>query len=267
MSRLLARFGVPVASVAIIAYLLFPVLVVILISFSSARFLQFPPPGFSLQWYERVLQSWDWPASLMVSLQVGGICTLIAVVLGVPAAFALVRHAVPAKALINALLLAALITPPIVMAIALYLFLLPMGLLNSVLVLGAVHAVSGVPFVVINVAASLKGFDRTLERAAIIHGATPLGAIRQVTLPVIAPAIVIGAIFAFLQSTQELLVAMFLMGTIRKPFAVKLWEGVRESVDPTIAAASSVFVLLAVLAFISAALLNQYSRRLTQAQR
>lgn len=264
MSRLLSRFAVPASSLLIIAYLLFPVLVVVIISFSSARFLQFPPPGFSLRWYERVLQSWDWPASLMVSLQVGGICTLIAVVLGVPAAFALVRYSIPAKALINALLLAALITPPIVMAIALYLFLLPLGLLNSPLVLGAVHAVSGVPFVVINVAASLKGFDRTLERAAIIHGATPLGAIGRITLPVIAPAIVIGAIFAFLQSTQELLVAMFLMGTINKPFAVKLWEGVRESVDPTIAAASTIFILLAVLAFISAALLNLYSRRLTQ---
>jgi putative spermidine/putrescine transport system permease protein len=142
-----------------------------------------------------------------VSVRVGGLAALIATLLGVPAAFALTRYVLPAKSLLGALVLCALVTPPIVTALSTYLFYVPLGLVNSIAGLAFAHAVSGLPFVVINTGASLRSADRDLERAAIIHGAHPLSAIMRITLPIIAPGIVIGAIFAFVHSTHELLVA------------------------------------------------------------
>lgn len=237
----------------VLAYLLFPVLVVVLISFSSARFLAFPPPGFSLQWFEKVFGNWEWVSAFWVTLQVGGLTMAMATLLGVPAAFGLVRFAVFGKSMLNGLLLAALITPPIIKAISIYLFYVPLKLNNSILGLAFAHTLSGLPFVVVNTMASLRTFDANLERAAIIHGASPIRAVIGVTLPIIMPGIVVGALFAFMQSAQELLVATFVLGTVTKPLAVKLWEGVLVAVDPSIAAASTALVVLAILGFLSAA--------------
>jgi putative spermidine/putrescine transport system permease protein len=179
----------------------------------------------------------------------------------VPAAFALVRYVIPAKALLSALILCALITPPIVTAISTYLFFVPLGLNNTVLGLACAHAVSGTPFVVINTAASLRSADLNLERAAIIHGAHPLWAVLHITLPIIAPGIAIGAILAFVHSVHELLVASFVLGGVGKPVAVKIWSGVQATSDPTIAAASAILIGLAVLTFASAAATQSLARR------
>ena len=256
------RVGLGALVVFALAYLLFPVLVVVVISFSSVGYLRFPPPGLSLRWYAKLLDTPAWMEAFWVTLQVGGLATALATVLGVPAAFALIRLRLRGKAVLNALLLMALITPSIIKGLATYLFFVPYGLVNSVVGLACAHAVSALPYVVINVGASLKGYDETLERAAIIHGAGPLGAILRITLPIIAPGVLVGAVFAFLSSAQELLVAIFLLGTVRKPLAVKMWEGVRVAVDPTIAAASTGVILMAVAAFVTAALLQKRARRL-----
>ena len=245
-----------------LVYLLFPVLVVVVISFSSVGYLRFPPPAFSLRWYNKLLDTPAWIESFWVTLQVGGLTMVLATILGVPAAFGLIRLSIRGKAAVNALLLMALITPAIIKGLATYLFFVPYGLVNSIVGLACAHTVSALPYVVINVGASLKGFDQTIERAAIIHGARPMTAILRVTLPIIAPGILVGAVFAFLSSAQELLVAIFLLGTVRKPLAVKMWEGVRVAVDPTIAAASSAVILLAVAAFVTAALLQKRAQRL-----
>ena len=119
------------------------------------------------------------------------------------------------------------------------------------------HTVPGIPFVVINVMASLRSYDENLERAAVIHGASPLRAVVGITLPIIAPGILVGAIFAFMQSAQELLVSIFVLGTVNKPLAVKLWEGVQVAIDPSIAAASTSLIGLAMLGFVAAALLQR----------
>ncbi len=258
----LTRLPASVVAGLVLAYLVFPVVVVVVISFSSATYLRFPPPGFSIRWYDKLVATSEWIDAFWVTLEVGGLTTLFTTVLGVPAAFGLVRLELRGKALLNGLLLMALITPAIIKGLSSYLFFVPLGLVNSVVGLAAAHTVSALPYLVINVAASLKGYDITLERAAVVHGASPLTAIRKVTLPIIAPGIVVGAIFAFLYSAQELLVAIYLMGTVRKPLAVKMWEGVRVAVDPTIAAASTGLIAIAVLAFASAALLHRRTRRL-----
>ena len=262
MSTGRSRFALGAVVGFALVYLLFPVLVVVVISFSSVGYLRFPPPAFSLRWYNKLLDSPAWIESFWVTLQVGSLTMLVATILGVPAAFGLIRLSIRGKAVVNALLLMALITPAIIKGLATYLFFVPYGLVNSIVGLACAHAVSALPYVVINVGASLKGFDQTIERAAIIHGARPITAILRVTLPIIAPGILVGAVFAFLSSAQELLVAIFLLGTVRKPLAVKMWEGVRVSVDPTIAAASSAVILMAVAAFVTAALLQKRAQRL-----
>jgi putative spermidine/putrescine transport system permease protein len=135
-------------------------------------------------------------------------------------------------------------------------FYAKIGLVNTIIGLACAHAVSGIPFVVINTAANLHGADRNLERAAIIHGASPLWAAVRITLPIIAPGIIIGAIFAFVHSAHELLVATFVLGGVGKPVAVKIWSGVQATSDPTIAAASTILIGLAILTFASAATLQ-----------
>ena len=246
----------------VLVYLLFPVLVVVLISFSSATYLRFPPPGLSLRWYAKLVASDEWVEAFWLTMQVGALTTVFTALLGVPAAFGLIRFQIRGRALLNALLLMALITPAVIRGLGSYLFFAPLGLINSVVGLACAHTVSALPYLVINVAASLKGFDVAIERAAVVHGASPLRAIVRITLPIIAPGILVGAIFAFLSSAQELLVSIYLMGTVRKPLAVKMWEGVRVAVDPTIAAASTGVIAMALLAFVAAALLHRRARRL-----
>lgn len=250
-----------ISTAVVMIYLLFPVVVVIGISFSSATFLTFPPPGLSLQWYEKLLGSDEWLQSYWITLQVGVLTALLSTAAGIPAAFALSRYRIRGRALIEGTLMAALITPAIIRAISLYLFFVPLGLVNTVAGLVLAHTVTGIPFVVLNVMASLRSYDRDLERAAIIHGASPIRAVMRVTLPILAPSIFVGAVFAFLQSAQELLVSIFILGTVEKPLAVRLWEGVRISLQPTIAAASTTLVVLALAAFAIAALADRRSRR------
>src|SRR5262249_16614755 len=153
MNAVAGRIGLSAAVVGVLVYLIFPVIVVVAISFSSGNFLVFPPPGFSLRWYESIARDPEWVSALWVTLSVGSL-----------SAFALVRYLIPAKALVSPLILCALVTPPIVTALSTYLFFVPLGLVNTVLGLACAHAVSGMPFVVINTAASLRSADINLER-------------------------------------------------------------------------------------------------------
>ena len=248
---------------SVLLYLIIPVVVVVAISFSAGNYLAFPPPGLSLRWYQTIVNDPEWVNAFWVTIKVGSISAAIATVLGVPAAFALVRHFIPAKSLVNALILCALVTPPIVTALSTYLFFVKLGFVNSVFWLACAQTVSGLPFVVINVAASLRSADQTLERAAIIHGAPPLWAIMRITLPIIMPGIVIGGIFAFVHSAHELLIAMFVLGGVGKPVSVKMWSDVQANTDPTIAAVSTLLIGVAVLTFASVTLTQALTKRRT----
>ncbi len=233
----------------ILLYLIFPIIAVIGVSFNGSTALTFPPQNISLTWYREVLSSPDWIDSIGVTLRVGTLTAAISILLGVPTAFAISRYALPAKRLLNSVILSALIAPPVIRAISTYLFFVPLGLDNTMLGLAIAHSIAGIPLVVINVVASLRSFDTVLERAALIHGANPFRAIRTITLPVIAPGIVIGGVFAFMQSAQELIISIVVLSNVHMPMAVKLWEGVRVAVDPSIAAASALLVAMATIGF------------------
>jgi putative spermidine/putrescine transport system permease protein len=234
-----------------IFFLLFPVVVVVTISLSSATYLNFPPPGFSLQWYQKLVNDPEWLSAFWVTIKVGVIASLLATLVGVPASFALVRHAIPGKSLLNAIILSALVTPPIVSAIGVFIMYVPLGLVNSPIGLACAHAVAGIPFVVINTAASLRSADQDLERAAIIHGASPLAAIVRITLPIVSPGIVVGFILSFVHAAHELLIASFVLGGVGKPISVKMWSQVQSTTDPSVTAASTVLIGIAILTVIS----------------
>jgi len=243
--------GLGTGVIGVIVYLLFPVIVVVTISFSSATYLNFPPPGLSLQWYQKMLHDPEWLSAFWVTIKVGVLASSIATLLAVPAAFALVRHAIHGKSLLNAIILSALVTPPIVSAIGVFLMYVPLGLVNSVFGLACAHAITGIPFVVINTAASLRSADLDLERAAIIHGASPLAAAVRITLPIIAPGVVVGFILSFVHSAHELLVANFILGGVGKPISVKMWSQVQSTTDPSVTAVSTVLIGVAILTVIS----------------
>ncbi|MBV8472351.1 MAG: ABC transporter permease [Hyphomicrobiales bacterium] len=250
----------------VLFYLVFPILIVIPLSFSSASYLSFPPPGLSLQWYENFFGRSDWLSAARLSIWVGLTVTALATVLGTPAALGLVRGSFPGKTLINAFILSPLIAPTIIVAVGVYFFYARIGVVGSPLALILAHTALAVPFVVINVAATLQGFDEHLEYAAMNLGATPWRTFWQVTLPIIRPGVLAGAVFAFISSFDELIVALFVSGTGAVTLPRKMWQSIRFEIDPTIAAVSTILIALTAALFLGAELLRRRSERLrTQA--
>ncbi len=181
----------------VLLFLVLPVLVIVPLSFNSGTFLVYPLQGFSLRWYADFFQSAEWMRSLTNSMIVAPAATLLAMVFGTLAAIGMTRGEFRGKALVMSLMISPMVVPVVIIGVASYLFFAPLGLGNSYLSLIVVHAVLGVPFVIITVSATLQGFNYNLVRAAASLGAPPLTTFFRVTLPLIAPGVISGALFAF----------------------------------------------------------------------
>ena len=246
----------------ILAFLVLPVVIVMPLSLSSGTTLTFPPPGFSLRWYAAFFDSRSWTDAAWVSIEVAVPVTLAAVLLGTPAAIGL-RHArMPGRRIVTALVLSPLIVPGIIVAIGTYFVYAQYGLVGHKLALVLGHTCIAVPFVVINVTSALQGVDPALERAAAILGAPPWARFRQITLPLIMPGILAGAVFAFITSFDELLIALFLSGTGAVTLPRRMFDEVRYDLDPTIAAVSSLLILATTGLMVAAEMLRRRSQRL-----
>lgn len=245
----------------VLLYLVFPVFVVIPVSFSSAQYLQFPPPGFSWQWYENYLGRPDWLAATWLSVRVGLATALLATFLGTAAALALVRGRFPGRDLLNSFVISPLIIPTIIVAIGVYFFFASIRFIGNPLALTMAHTTLAIPFVVVNVSATLHGFDERLEYAALNLGATPWQTFRLVTLPLIRPGVMAGALFAFITSFDELIVALFISGTGAVTLPRKMWDNLRQQIDPTIAAVSTILIVISVLVLLGSELMRQRSER------
>jgi len=233
-------------------FLIAPSIIIVVMSFSAGKLLSFPPPGFGLEWYAYFFSSDQWLGSALNSLQIGAVSALIASVLGTLAAYALVRGRVWGGSAIKAIIISPMIAPLVVTAIGMYFAYQSYGL-SSYSGLVAAHTVMGLPFVVITVAASLHGVDPDLERAAQNLGATPLRGFIRITLPLIMPGVMVGALFAFITSWDEVVIALFLTTPALRTLPVTMWQQANFTMDPTIAAAASLLtavtliLLLAVL--------------------
>ncbi len=249
----------------VLFYLVTPILVIVPLSFSSALYLSFPPPGFSLQWYRNFFARPDWLAAAWLSIWVGATVMVLATGLGTPAAMGLVRGRFRGRKAINAFILSPLIAPVIIVAIGVYFFYAELGLVGSAYALVLAHTALAVPFVVINVSATLYAFDERLEHAALSLGATPWRTFWQVTLPLIRPGVLAGAVFAFISSFDELIVALFVSGTTAVTLPRKMWQSIRFEIDPTIAAVSTLLIAITATLFLTAEMLRRRSERLRTA--
>jgi putative spermidine/putrescine transport system permease protein len=226
-----------------LAFLVLPILVIIPLSFSSSQFLVYPIPGFSLRWYDNLIHSDAWIRAAKNSFIVAPLATLIATVLGTLAAVGLNKADFLGKGLLMAILISPMVVPVVVIGVGVYLFFAPLGLSDSYTGLILSHVALGAPFVVITVLATLQGFNHNLVRASLSLGAGPLRTFFRVTLPVIAPGLIAGALFAFATSFDEVVITMFLAGPSQATLPRQMFAGIRENVDPTIAALATLLMV------------------------
>lgn len=234
-----------VAAAVILILLFAPVFVVIPIAFSSSSYLQFPPPGFSVQWFQEYFNSAIWLDATARSLRVAPAASLLAVILGTLASFTLVRHDFPGKNVVFLFLLSPMVVPVIVIAVSVYFLFAKLHLLGTEMALILSHTVITLPIVVLMVSSSLQGVDTDLEKAARNLGANSWRTFLYVTFPLIRPAIISAALIAFITSFDELIIALFVAGVRGITLPKKMWESIRFETDPTNAAVSTLLIALA----------------------
>ncbi|RWK79848.1 MAG: ABC transporter permease subunit [Mesorhizobium sp.] len=231
----------------VMSFLLLPSVVVIIISFSAGAFLQFPPSGLSLQWYRSFFGDPSWYGAAWTSVQIGVAVTILSTFVGTLAAYGLSRTSPGLRRVLTLIILAPITIPIIVVAIAAYQALNNLGLIGSKTGIILAHSIGSIGYVVVIVSATLANFDRRLEQAAMSMRAGPWQTFIRVTLPLIRPGIIGGAVFAFIASFDEVVITSLVSGFSLKTLPLKMWENIRHQIDPTIAAVASLLILLAML--------------------
>ena len=232
-----ALLGIAVSLVLL--FLIVPVLIIVPMSFSGTRFLTFPPPSLSLRWYEAYLGSAAWRQATRVSLTVAVTASLVATVLGTAAAYALSHMRSRLGRAIEIVLMLPIVTPIIIIAVGVFLVFARVGLLASLPGLILANVMLGIPFVVTAVSAGLQKFDPTQELVARSLGMNRFRSFMAVTAPQIRASIVTGALFAFISSLDETVVALFISGGDDQTLTKRMFTALRDEIDPTIAAISA----------------------------
>jgi putative spermidine/putrescine transport system permease protein len=238
-------------------YFILPTLFVIPMSFSEATTFQFPPRGFSLRLYQNFFTNPVWLDALKNSVLVALLAASLATVVGTAAALGLNSLSGRLARFARTLLMVSIVTPAIVIAVAIYISFLQWQLVGTFGGFVLAHAAIGVPFVLVSVTSALGGFDPKLLRASASLGAPPLRTFRTVTMPLISRGIVTGAVFAFVTSFDEVVIALFLRSPTLQTLPVQMYNSVTADIDPTIAASSSVVVT----AVTTACLVLQFVRK------
>jgi len=243
--------------------LLLPSLVVIPLSFPGNASFAFPPTSWSTRWYERFFSSEEWYGSLLASLQVAFLTMLLSVALSVSAALAMRRMSSSLRATFRSFVMAPRIVPGIIIALAIYGLFLTSGLNATYSGFVIAHTVLALPFSFIPIMTALNQFDARLEQASASLGAGRITTLFRVMLPLIAPGLVTGGLFAFVISFDEVVVSLFISGTELRTLPVKMYRSIATDIDPTIAAASTMLLLLTVGLVIGSSLLSKKFQRAT----
>lgn len=255
------RYVLYIANILVALFLLLPIVFIVLLSFGSSPWLAFPPPEWTVRWYKELLRDPEWVASIMTSFKVGLTVTAASVLVGVPAAFAVVRGRFPGRDALNAFFMTPLIVPVIITAIALYGLFLSMGIAGSFIAFALAHLIITLPFSVTMTANALRSFDENLEDAAVVCGASRFQTLYRVTLPGIAPGIISGGLFSFLISWDEVVLALFMSSPTLQTLPIKMWSALRLSLSPVIAAAATVMVAVTVVLLMALALFQWLRQR------
>jgi putative spermidine/putrescine transport system permease protein len=251
--------------------LIAPLFVILPLSFNaeqyihfSAKMLALDPEGFSLRWYEDMIYGTKnpWGLATKNSLIIAFFATIGSTVLGTVAALGLSSRHMPYKAAFMALLISPMIVPLIISGTAIFFFMAKVGLAATHTGIIIAHIILGTPFVVITVTATLSGFDHSVTRAAASLGSNPVHTFRKITLPLIMPGVISGALFAFVTSFDEVIVVLFLAGLDNTTIPIQMWVGLREQLSPTILAVATCLIVMSTLILVSAELLRRRSERL-----
>lgn len=245
-----------IAAWVILSILIIPSLVAFPVSITSKTYLSLPWDGVSLQHFRNLFTSEEWISSFGQSLVIALASSALSTLLGTLAAIGLWRLSGRIAETLRTFLLLPLMVPPIISAMAFYRWWVPLGLIDSYLGIILAHTILAIPMVVITVSAALANFDPKLEQASRSLGASLPVTVRRVILPVIRPGIVAGALFAFILSWDEIVVTLFISKFDVFTLPRRLWNGMRENTDPTVAAAAVVlicttFIVLAAYAILS----------------
>lgn len=250
-------------------FLILPILVIVPLSFNAQPFFSFTegmlrldPDAYSLRWYREMFSNPNWLLAIRNSFLIGICATVIATALGTLAAVGMTSRYMPFKNLITALMLSPMIVPLIIMAAGMFFFYTRYNIAGTFIGIIMAHAALGIPFVMISVTATLSGFDNALYQAGLSMGATPLRAFRDVTLPLIRPGVISGALFAFVTSFDEVVIVIFLAGPGQRTIPRQMFSGLREQINPTILAVATLLIFVSVLFLISLEMLRRRSDRL-----
>ncbi|MCV2871992.1 ABC transporter permease [Defluviimonas sp. WL0050] len=238
----------------LLLFLVAPALIAIPVSLTPKRFLSMPKGELSLRHFEKLFTSEEWMSSFWQSAVIGLTSSALATALGTLCAIGLWRVSSKWGEAVRAFLLLPLVVPPIISAMAFYRFMVPLGLIDTYAGLILAHTVLAAPLVLITVSASLAGFDPRLEQASRNLGASNWTTMRRVILPSIRPGVLAGAIFAFIASWDEIVVTLFLSKFSVYTLPRRMWNGIRENTDPTVAAAAVVLIAITLIFFIIQAL-------------
>jgi len=252
-------------------FLIAPLFVILPLSFNAEQYIHFSskmlaldPEGFSLRWYEDMIYGTKnpWGLATKNSLIIAFFATIGSTVLGTVAALGLSSRHMPYKAAFMALLISPMIVPLIISGTAIFFFMAKVGLAATHTGIVLSHIILGTPFVVITVTATLSGFDHSVTRAAASLGSNPVNTFMKITLPLIMPGVISGALFAFVTSFDEVVVVLFLAGLENTTIPIQMWVGLREQLSPTIMAVATCLIIMSTLILVSAELLRRRSERL-----
>jgi putative spermidine/putrescine transport system permease protein len=246
----LGRAALNAAAGVSLGFILLPLVLVIWLAFFRQEIPSFPPEGYSLRWFGAVVDNKSFVNGFLLSLQVGIAATLIGLALAIPASLAIARRAFLGRGALNTLLLMPLVVPGVVLGTSIYVGQIEAEMATELPILGSTaglvgaHALIVIPWAVRLVSASLVGLDPAIEEAAKNLGAGPWTTFRRITLPTIRPGVVAAALFGFVMSFGNLEMSLFLVGPGRTTLPIAILQYLQWKIDPTVAAASVLQILL-----------------------
>ena len=234
--------------VALVYVFLFgPLVIISATSFGASEVVEFPPRGFSLRWFENIFSSDTFMGTMVFSLEVSLIATIIALIIGIPAAYSLSRESYKGKQIIKSFFLSPLIIPGIVVGFALFKFLtveLQLSIFTSLLI---GHTIVILPYIIRVVGSSLEGFDYAIEEAAMSLGCTKLDTFFKVVFPNITSGVIAAFMLAFINSFNNVPVSIFLTGPGVSTLPISMMSYVEYTYDPTVSALSLILMIITIL--------------------
>ncbi len=247
---------------AVFVFLVVPTLLSVPMSFSETKYLAFPPKGFTWKWHHQFFTDEKWMEPTLFSLKLASITTVVCLIIGTMASLALVRGVLPGKRIINIFFLSPMMTPLIVTAFAVYGLFAKLHLIGTLHGLVLAHTIIGIPYAMLVITANLYRFDLSMELAARNLGAGPFKTFWYVTLPLIKPGIIAAGIFVFIESLDELVLVLFLMGTTKFTLPLRMFANIQFRITPTVAAASTVFIVAAIGTIIALSFIQKKEKTL-----